>query len=206
MKQSVLLTLLPILAALSPLSITGVTAHGHHHHHHSSSTSTPQRTTTHRKTLGFGLSHPHADYKVLSPDESDILATRISAIALRSLKEVEGQSDDFVTTNVIQGGKSDQLDQIARKVAIEFVKMFIVGSEKGDDVKSFFIRDDVSFPPSFFSSSSILDIRRSPDILLPMSLLRYSRGPADTNNSPLPHSVLHRQANSHIPHLPASNR
>lgn len=139
MKQSALIALLPVLASLAPaLAHPHKQHHGHHAHddHHSAAPSQ-------RKSLGFGLAHPHAEYRVLDA-QGDGVRPLVSLMD-GSPRVAAAEAGGATVAQLVQGGKHERLNGLARRVAIALAARFI-GQEDAPGSKWLYIRDDVSVP------------------------------------------------------------
>lgn len=120
MKLSALYTLLPLIAALPPLTAAHPTAHAHG--------SDVAGTSSYRKTLNFGASHPHASYRVPVTD---------------------GELEDDARAGLMTRDVKDAFDVARRAVEKRLAKDLGRAVKEGE---GYYIRDDVSSSPSLFDS------------------------------------------------------
>lgn len=121
MKLSALYTLLPLIAALPPLAAAHPTKHA-------LDRSDVAGTTSYRKTLNFGASHPHASYRVPVTD---------------------GELEQEARAGLMTRDVKDAFDVARRVVEKRLAK--VLGREVTEG-EGYYIRDDVSCYRFLFES------------------------------------------------------
>ncbi|KAJ9111713.1 hypothetical protein QFC19_001073 [Naganishia cerealis] len=159
MKLAALYTLLPLIAALPPITSAHPTSHSSH--------SDAAPSLSYRKTLNFGASHPHASYHV--PVTGDQLAVEAEAgLKTRGLHDVfsvarhvvESRLTEVLGRDVREGEsyyvREDSYTDERTQITHVYVRQLINGLEVGDGDINISIDADgkvVAFGNSFYQGA-----------------------------------------------------